>query len=657
MCGIAGIFNLTDKKTPQIDDLKKMISLVQHRGPDGYGFHVDKKAGLAHARLSIIDLEHGWQPIHNENKTIWIVFNGEIFNYIELRKELEEKGHRFYTTSDTETLVHLYEEYGIDCLNYLNGQFAFAIWDKKREILFVARDRVGICPLFYTIKNGRFIFSSEIKSIFALPYIDRQIDPAGLDHIFTFWVTIPHRTVFKGINELPPGYYIIVKNTDVTFKKYWDIDFSSPVTNSSEREFAEGLRDLLINATQLRLRADVPVGAYLSGGIDSSVITTLIKNYTDNPLRSFSIRFQDRHYDEGKYQEILVKYLNTEHSTVFCSHYDISNFFPEVIWHTERPILRTGPTPLYLLSRLVHENGYKVVLTGEGSDEILAGYDIFKETKVKEFIKRFPSSKFRFQILKKLYPYLQHSPTQFANFSKHFFANPVSIFPEYCLSHWTRWETTNKCKVFYSDEMKAQTDINQTIEELVAILPEQYHGFDPLSKAQYLEIKTLLPGYILSSQGDRMAMANSVEGRFPFLDHRVITFCAKIPSHLRMNGLNEKNILKESVKDLLPTTIIKRYKQPYRAPDIDCFFNESTPEYLENFLSERMINKYGIFDYNKVKKLLDKCKAGRAIGFRDNMSLVGILSTQLLVSHFIENFPSQKPYIRESERQIKYIYN
>ena len=641
MCGIAGIFNLHRDREIPLDTLKRMAAILRHRGPDGTGFYRDERAGLAHARLSIIDLESGWQPIHNEDRTVWITFNGEIFNYIELRKVLENKGHKFCTKSDTEVIVHLYEAYGTECLKHLNGQFAFVIWDKNRETLFIARDRLGIRPLFYTTVNGSMIFASEIKALFMDSRVKREMDIYGLDQIFTFWMTIPPRTAFMDIFELPAGHYMIAKKGNYQVEQYWDPDFTPDDGIRKEEEYAEELRELLIDATRLRLRADVPVGAYLSGGIDSSVITTLIKKFTGNPLRTFSVTFHDEAYDESKYQRQMIEYLNTEHSDIKCTYSDIGRIFPDVIWHTEKPVLRTAPAPLYLLSGLVRESGYKVVLTGEGSDEILAGYDIFKEAKIRKFMERFPESRLRPLILRRLYPYLANSPTRSLQYAGTFFRVDANDYPEAYYSHIPRWNTTSKIKFFFSDHIKERLDNYKNLDELSALLSGDLSRYDYLSQSQYLEIRTLLSGYLLSSQGDRVAMANSVEGRFPFLDHRVVEFCCKLPPGIRMRALTEKYILKESMGGLLPDSIIKRTKQPYMAPDSKSFFKGNPPGYLEEILSEKNLKKTAYFNPEAVSVLVKKCRQAPVIGFKDNMAVVGIISTLLVHHMYIENFDSR----------------
>jgi len=651
VCGIAGIFNFYRGKEISKDTLGMMVAIMHHRGPDGFGFYIDEQVGLAHARLSIIDLEGGWQPIHNEDKTIWIILNGEIFNYIELREILEKRGHSFYTMSDTEVIIHLYEDYGTECLNHLNGQFAFALWDKHREIIFIARDRVGIRPLFYTCVNGSMIFASEIKSLFMDSRVKRDIDPYALDQIFTYWMTIPPRTAFRDVLELPPGHYLKVENKKINIEKYWDLDFSPEFPIKTEAEYAEELRELLMDSTRIQLRADVPVGAYLSGGIDSSTVTMLIKKFTASPLHTFSVTFYDEVYDESEYQRQMIGYLNTDHSSIGCTYSDIGNVFPEVIWHTEKPIVRTAPAPLYLLSKLVRKSGYKVVLTGEGSDEILAGYDIFKETKIRRFLERFPDSKFRPLILKRLYPYLANSPVRSIPYAEAFFKVDATSYPAEYYSHVPRWNTTSKIKLFFSDHLKDELKGYESISELSELFSEDLSGYDYLSQAQCIEIKTLLSGYLLSSQGDRVAMAHSVEGRFPFLDHRVIKFCGKLPPSVRMNVLMEKYILKESMRALLPHSVIQRTKQPYMAPDAKSFFPKVPLNYVEDLLSEKYLQDTGYFNPKPVSLLIKKYRQSPILGFKDNMAIVGILSTLLLYDLFVKNFDSRiKNQIPENGR-------
>lgn len=647
------MMNIYEDNGVSIDTLKRMAAIIKHRGPDGYGFYKDERVGFAHARLSIIDLEGGWQPIHNEDKTVWITFNGEIFNYIELREFLLRKGHKFYTQSDTEVIVHLYEDYGEECLGHLNGQFSFAIWDKKNEVLFMARDRVGIRPLFYTTVDNTIIFASEIKSIFMDKRVNRDIDIYGLDQTFTYWMPLSPRTVFKNIFEIPAGHFLSVNKGEMKITKYWDIDFTIEPTTKSESHYSEEFLELLIDATKLQLRSDVPVGAYLSGGIDSSSIASIIKNFTDTNLKTFSISFYDEVYDESIYQLKMIDYLKTDHVDIKCAYSDIGRSFPEAIWHIEKPILRTAPVPLFLLSKLVKNNGYKVVLTGEGADEFLAGYDIFKETKVRRFIEKFPDSEIRPLILKKLYPYLANSPSRSLQYAKKFFNIKTSKYEQQFYSHLPRWNSTSKIRNFFSDDLKTALDDNQKAEELSKLLPAEFLSNDYLSRSQYIEIKTLLSGYLLSSQGDRVAMANSIEARYPFLDHRIMEFCTKIPPNTRMKTINEKHLLKKSMSKLLPSSIINRTKQPYMAPDAKSFFTGDHLEYIDNILSYNNLRDSGLFNPDAVSVLHNKCMKNSLLGFSDNMAIVGIVSTLLLKKMFIDDFTaSAKRAIENIEGSI-----
>ncbi|HHJ05931.1 MAG TPA: asparagine synthase (glutamine-hydrolyzing), partial [Anaerolineae bacterium] len=361
MCGIVGAVNLSPSEPTQEKTLRQMLAMIRHRGPDEFGVYLDKTIGLGSARLSIIDLGGGQQPIGNEDGTLWIVFNGEIFNYRELRPQLEARGHRFSTHSDTEVILHLYEEYGPACLQQLNGQFALAIWDKKEQSLFLARDRVGIRPLFYTLAAGKLIFASEIKAILAHPQTQAEIDPVSLHQVFTFWSPLTPRSIFKGIMALPPGHYAKIQRGKVTIEPYWELDFpAAPVKKGALADAVEELKALLVDATQIRLRADVPVGAYLSGGIDSSVIAAIIRNYTNNRLDTFSIAFDDPEFDESQYQYRMADFLGTDHQVIQAGYGDIARVFPDVVWHAETPVIRTAPAPMFLLSGLVRQNNFKV---------------------------------------------------------------------------------------------------------------------------------------------------------------------------------------------------------------------------------------------------------------------------------------------------------
>jgi asparagine synthase (glutamine-hydrolysing) len=617
--------------------LESMIGIVRHRGPDGWGIHSDGGIGLANARLSIIDLSSGQQPMHNEDRTLWITFNGEIFNYLELREELLSRGHVFATHSDTETILHLYEENGEDCVRHLNGQWALAIWDAIEHKLFLSRDRLGVRPLFYAKAGDDLIFSSEIKSIFVNPDIRRELDLAALDQIFTFWSTLPPRTIFKGICELPPGQSLTFKAGQIEIHPYWQLNFSTDVA-LSENDAIEQLTELLTDATRIRLRSDVPVGAYLSGGLDSTIVTALIKGFECPRLRTFSIGFASSDLDESPYQKLAINFLKTSHEQVNCGYQEVADDFPDVIWHTEKPILRAAPAPMYLLSRLVHDNGYKVVLTGEGADEIFGGYDIFKETKIRRFWAAQPHSKMRARLLRRLYPYQSNLQKQPDAYLQRFFQAVPQDLSNAVFSHLPRWELTSRLKVFFSNELRSELGSYDAVAELCNHLPPDYFRWHPFCQAQYLETMYLLPAYILSSQGDRVALAHAVEARHPFLDYRLVEFAGKLSPHLKMKVLNEKYILKRAFGHLLPTAILQRPKQPYRAPDGRSFFAGFEPDYVQTLLAPERIEADGIFDFCAVSKLVDKFRAGHAIGVKDDMAIVGILSTQLVIDQFISGF-------------------
>jgi asparagine synthase (glutamine-hydrolysing) len=647
MCGIAGYFklnNATDLPDEQL--IGRMIKILHHRGPDEFGAYLDDRCVLGQARLSIIDLSTGSQPLCNEDGSIWISYNGEIYNYIELRDELEKAGHRFRTRSDTEVIVHAYEQWGSECLSRFNGQFAFAIYDKKQGSLFIARDRLGIRPVFYATHNGRFIFASEIKSIFCDRSVPRRLDLKGLDEIFTWWTTAPPRTAFDGINELEAGCYLEIKNGQVSNHRWWSMDFPTEFDRSrSIDSWAEELHELLVDSVRLRLRADVPVGAYLSGGLDSSATTALIKHFTDTRVETFSIAFHDKAYDESEFQREMADHLGTNHHQVSCSYQDIAENFPHVIWHAERPIVRTAPTPLYLLSALVRRNDFKVVLTGEGADEIFGGYDLFKETLIRKFWSRRPDSKWRPLLLRKLYPTLPLSPGRARFYLETFYKKGLSQTDEYLFSHLPRINTTVKLKEYFTDDVKAQIGDHPSLEVFGRDLPDQFDRWHHLLRAQYLEAKSLLSGYLLSSQGDRVSAANSVEGRYPFLDHRVVEFGSRIPPWYKIRGLNEKAVLKRAMKAELPSRIVDRVKQPYMAPDSNSFFCDHRPAYIEELLAEESLSRTGLFKPSAVDKLKTKC--GRLshahLSFKDNMSFIGILSAQLMVQRFVDQFEPPSP--------------
>jgi asparagine synthase (glutamine-hydrolysing) len=449
--------------------------------------------------------------------------------------------------------------------------------------------------------------------------------------------------VFAGIQTLPPGHYLVAETGSIRVVRYWDWQFPEEGAHDPRpvEECAEELRALLVDAVRLQLRADVPVGAYLSGGLDSSVVTTLIKNFTDTPLRTFSLTFADREFDESEHQRELVAYLGTRHSAVHCTAEALSGAFRRAIWHAETPILRTAPVPLMLLSQRVRAEGYKVVLTGEGADEVFAGYDLFKEAKIRRFWARAPQSKLRPRALERLYPYLKdlkNSPAAGGAFTQMFFGAGMEQVDEPYFAHIPRWTTTRRIWQFFSPEVRGLLGAWDPYRAYQEWLPCATGRWSALARDQYAEAHTLLSGYLLSSQGDRMAMANSVEGRFPYLDHRVIEFANRLPPRYKLRALAEKYVLKTAVRGLLPETIRRRVKQPYRAPDSQSFFRAGRPvDDVTELLSPERLRDAGYFDPPAVAKLVAKCRDGRAASFGDNMAFVGILSTMLVDELFVRS--------------------
>ncbi len=421
----------------------------------------------------------------------------------------------------------------------------------------------------------------------------------------------------------------------------------SYANNRRTAELAEELRDRLEEATRLRMmRADVPVGVYLSGGIDSSVIGSLVRRFHSGPLRTFSLGFKNRDFDESGYQNEMVDRLGTDHSSIEVDYNTIGQVFPEVIWYTETPVLRSAPAPLFSLSGLVRSSGYKVVLTGEGSDEFFAGYDLFREDKARRFWARDPDSSLRPRLLERLYPWMVRSPAQAKAMQRTFFGKGMDKIDKPYFSHLPRWDSASSLQRFYSEEMKTAAARFDVVEDLAASLPAEVNRWEPLGKAQYLEITTLLAGYLLSSQGDRMLMGNSVEGRFPFLDHNVMEFANALPPEVKLRVLDEKHILKRSVAGQIPESILHRPKQPYRAPDAQSFVQSDAPEYINQVLSPKAVQDAGIFAPAAVERLMAKCLRTRdkTPSNADNMAVVGILSTQLVHHQLLEgNGPLPPP--------------
>ncbi len=656
MCGIAGIFafhssSSTENISQQVDT---MLSLLVHRGPDEGGSVTDHQFAMGMTRLSIVDLEGGTQPISNEHQDIWVILNGEIYNHPEMRQQLQAAGHHFRTRSDTEVIVHAYEEYGLDFPLYLNGQFAIAIWDSRSRQLVLARDRVGIRPLFYTEHRGILYFASEIKALASVFPHPLEIDLRGLDQILTFWVNLPPRTVFQGIYELPPAHIMTVTESGMTQRRYWQYQFPPngrfPICSRENARLA--LREQLLEATRLRLRADVPVAAYLSGGLDSSLITALVKHHFNDQLETFSLAFHNPHYDEREYQETVARHLGTRHHIVEIAEGDIARLFPQTVWFAEKPLLRTAPAPLLALSELVRHHQIKVVLTGEGADEFFAGYNIFKEDKIRRFWAKAPESRWRPMILAKLYPYILQEKGTVAPFWHQFFKKYLTDTDNPFYSHLLRWDNAAYFARLFAPEARFQGGLEAHLTDLWELIPPDYSEWHPLNRAQFLEALLFMNGYLLSSQGDRMMMANSVEGRFPFLDHQLIDFAAQLHPDLKLHGLTGKYILRQAFPELLPETILQRPKQPYRAPISQVFFGPNTPEIIQTMLMPQTLERYGYFNPVAVHRLVQKIQKTPVVSARDEMAITLVLSLQLLHHQFIEAFPEARTPLPPTFKRI-----
>jgi asparagine synthase (glutamine-hydrolysing) len=638
MCGIAGLLGPPEGLTDAGVRADRMIRTLEHRGPDGYGLHSAGAIALAHARLSIIDLATGDQPIYNEDRSVVTVFNGEIFNYRELRDELVARGHAFATHSDTEVIVHAYEQYGLEFPRHLIGQFAIALWDSRADRLVLARDHTGIRPLFVARAGDTLLFASEIKALHASGLVGAALDPIGLAQAFSFWAPLAPRTAFAGVEALQPGELLVVERGRTERRRFWRWSFPAhgEERTASFAASAEELRALLQDAVDLQLRADVEVGSYLSGGLDSSAISALAARRLGRRLRTFSIGFVSAEFDERPHQLAMAAHIGSDHECMEVHAERIGAALPRAVWHAEAPLVRTAAVPLMLLSARVRAAGLKVVLTGEGADEIFGGYDLFKEAAIRRFWARQPQSRARPQLLRRLYGYVANSPTASRGLYTGFFGQDLGDVQSPSFAHRTRWDSTYRIARLFTPDLRSAVAGWEPSREYEATLPDEAKRWSPLARDQYAEAMTLLPGYLLAAQGDRVAMANSVEARYPFLDHRVVEFANALPPTYKLRGLAEKRILKAAMEPLVPDSIRARVKQPYRSPDGASLFADGRPlPYVEHLLSEPSLRSAGLFDPAAVGLLVKKFAAGKAIGFGDNMALVGVVTAMILHERFV----------------------
>jgi asparagine synthase (glutamine-hydrolysing) len=637
MCGLAGTYAAPGADASR-DFLLAMAGELAHRGPDGTGLYLDGRFGMSNTRLAIIDIAGGDQPIADERGRYWCMQNGEIYNYVELEAELVALGHAFRTSSDTEVLAHAYEEWGVDCLQRLNGEFAFAIWDRDRRELFLARDRFGMRPMFVSEAGGDLSFASEGKALLRHPDARRALDPLGLVDTFTVWSPQPDRSAFEGIRELPPGHYLRWGPDGlVVERRWWDLTFAPEVAPRSEADLAEELRDLLRDATRIRLRADVPVAAYLSGGIDSSFIVALAREVLGDDVTSFGVGFADERYDESAYQDLAARELGARLTRVTVDARDIAASLPRVVELAEKPTLRTAPAPLLRLSKAVREAGLKVVLTGEGADEMFAGYDLFREDRIRRAWARRPSERWRGAPLARLNAYLGADLAKATPFLLRFYERGLTDTDDPLYSHRIRMANTARVlRMLDPEVLDAAARLGDPAERLAARLPGEAAGWSPLARAQYLEVATLLHGYLLHTQGDRMLMGHSIEGRFPYLDHRVADFAGRLPDRMKLKGSGEKHLLRVASEPVLPPAITARRKHPYRAPIVSALVGADAPGYVDELLDPARLEGAGLFSATAVGELAGKCRARpSAVSETDEMALVGVVSTMLLHRRFV----------------------
>jgi asparagine synthase (glutamine-hydrolysing) len=644
MCGIAGFtFGLgisADERRGRFGDrLRRMTASLKHRGPDAQRALLLDGVALGHARLSIVDLAGGSQPMRDPATGVTIVFNGEIFNHLELRAQLEGR-YAFRSSSDTEVILASYLAQGTRCVLDFIGQFAFAIYDPRIRTLWLARDHVGILPLHYAETREGLAFASEAKALFAGGICRPALDPRGLKQTLQLWAPVLPRTNFEGVSQLEPGCVARWSEGRLETWRYWDADLGVAPRDHLEAAAAGAeLGALLEDAVRLRLRADVPVGAYLSGGLDSSVLCGIAQAQLKGSLSTFSLGFADGSFDERTFQEQVARHLGTDHHSVLASNREIGELLPAAVRQGEQVLLRSAPAPLLRLSGLVRACNTKVVLTGEGSDEIFLGYDIFRETRVRLFWARQPSSTSRPALLRRLYPYLPMSK-QGHELLRQFFGVGLDDPQALGFSHLVRWAASGRIARFFSPGFAARTAEEDPVASVLASLPTRVREWRPLARAQYLEMKTLLAGYLLSAQGDRMLMGNSVEGRFPFLDHRLIAFAAALPERLKLRGLDEKWILKSYGARWVPGAVLQRKKFPYRAPIAAALTGPEAPTWAVELLSREAVRQVGVFDEERVAKLLAKLAAhGAAASEADSQAITAVATTQLFADQLLRPAP------------------
>jgi asparagine synthase (glutamine-hydrolysing) len=645
VCGIAGV--LVGESGPAVteDELVAMAAVVGHRGPDGHGLYVSPRVGLVSTRLSIIDIEGGFQPLCNERRDVWLVHNGEIFNHVELRAWLVSRGHRFRTSSDSEVIAHAWEELGRDTWTELNGQFAVALWDRRAGELWLVRDRLGIHPLLHARVGDAIVFGSEAKSLFAGGRATPAPDPQGLLDTFTRWSPSAPRTAFAGVRQVRPGTMVRYEaDLRATEWRYWSIRFPEAGAGDSGLESldaaAEAIDAAVDAAIRLRLRADVPVGAYLSGGLDSSYVAAKIRRLHEGRLDTFGVRFDDPAFDETAEQRRMAADLGTDHHDVLATSADIAAALPDVVWHAEQPLVRTAPVPMYLLSRLVSANGFRVAMTGEGADEWFAGYSLFKEDRVRRFWARQPGSQMRPALLGRLHPEIGRDLARQSPYWRAFFGRGLEETDDLLYSHGPRWRTAAWANRLLSQDIRAEATEAASYRAVLDELPDGFDRWSPLARAQTLEIQTFLSSYLLVAQGDRVGLGHAVELRYPFLDMNVVDLASRLPDRHKLLGLRDKLVLRRAASRLLRPEVAARQKQPYRAPLASVLRAFGRESVVPDLLSPEAIERIGLLDVGAAGRLIAQARRidRRPPGEREEMAMIGVITMQIWGERFLERF-------------------
>ena len=599
MCGICGKMNFEQSDSVYPALIQAMLNTIRHRGPDDEGVYVKLSVGLGHRRLSIIDLSLGHQPLSNEDGTVWIVFNGEIYNYQELRTFLIGKGHVFKTQSDTETIVHLYEEFGPQCVEKLRGMFAFAIWDENERTLFLARDRVGIKPLYYCLTDKHLVFASEIKAILADPEVNREVAPEIIDRFLTFLYLPGEETMLKGINKLAPGHYLFVRNGKAEVKQYWDLQFAKSSGPRSLAAAKDELLELLAETVKLHMIADVPVGALLSGGVDSTAVLSFAVEGTGKEVSTYTVGFSDPGVtDERPYARLAAERFGTRHHEMTISADDFAAFMPQYVWHMEEPVCEPPAIAMYYVSKLASQR-VKVLLSGEGGDEAFAGYSNYRNLLWLERLKR-SAAPFNGTIARglSLADSMFHLPRV-----RKYVPLMSAVFPDYYFSRTSNpfLYAGNGLGKLYSSHFAGSINREHTLEPMRRF-QSRVEGESTLDAMLYIDTKTWLPDDLLI-KADKMTMANSLELRVPLLDHKVLEFAAAIPANMKVRGFTTKYLAKAALEERVPREIVNRRKVGFPVPYEGWLRNELRG-WVRNILLDRKTTNRGYFDPRRVETFL-----------------------------------------------------